>query len=198
MVMTEYHPLLKHGAIPERLLKSERFRGRYELRADPSDKQRVKVFDRKAGLVAVLLLGNAEAYKTITEATDTKRKTLKKRHIQVDGPTHVADDAGVPTRRFAYFETSRQQLMAALGDGAEGKLVPALRGRYVRHRLAMGLVGRHHNDRTGCREDLRHRLESPGTTGPGRRRASVSRQWDAAARCQSHLDSEAAGVQQRR
>ena len=140
MVMTEYHPLLKHGAIPERLLKSERFRGRYELRADPSDKQRVKVFDRKAGLVAVLLLGNAEAYKTITEATDTKRKTLKKRHIQVDGPTHVADDAGVPTRRFAYFETSRQQLMAALGDGAEGKLVPALRGRYVRHRLAMGLA----------------------------------------------------------
>ena len=139
VVMTQYAPLLKRGAIPERLMAEEDFASLYDLRADPANTQRVKVFDKKAGLVAVLLLGNAEAYRTVAEATETKRAGLSKQHVPGEEPTHVADDAGVPTRRFAFFETSRQQLMAALGDGAEGKLKPALRGRYIRHRLAMGL-----------------------------------------------------------
>ncbi len=130
-----YPKLIRHGPIDKRLEAAPAFAAKYELRADAADKKTKSIIDKSTGeSVGVLLVGIADAFANTT-AQPGRRQGMTKKHKLSEDATHVVDSAGVPTRRFAYFETSRQQLMDGLGPSGMG----ALRGRYPRFREAMAL-----------------------------------------------------------
>jgi hypothetical protein len=129
-----YPKLIRHGPIDKRLAAAPAFAAKYELRAE-ADKKTKSIIDKSTGeSVGVLLIGIADAFANAA-AQPGRRQGMTKKHKLSEDATHVVDSAGVPTRRFAYFETSRQQLMDGLGPSGMG----ALRGRYPRFREAMGL-----------------------------------------------------------
>ncbi|MET0864409.1 MAG: hypothetical protein ABWZ98_08735 [Nakamurella sp.] len=136
--MGDYPRALRLGTVANRMLDSGLFK-RFEIRSDPADPTLLHLFDEtKGGSAAQVRLGRAAF--TPAPAQGMAREIVSKHHQPSPEKSYVLDDANVPTRRYAYFETSRQQLMTALGDQATGKLPPALRGRYIRHREAMGLT----------------------------------------------------------
>ena len=129
-----YPKLIRHGPIDKRLEAAPAFAEKYELRA-AADTKTKSIIDKSTGeAVGVLLIGIVDAFAK-TPAQPGRRQGLTKKHKLSEDATHILDNAGVPTRRFAYFETSRQQLMDGLGPSGMG----ALRGRYPRFREAMGL-----------------------------------------------------------
>lgn len=138
-VMVRYPQALSLEDVRTRLLKFSRFSDSYLLKDTPEG---VVEIHRKAGkdtLVGTLALGRA-AYQEQGRA-EGGRALLEKHHKVGKRPAegaYVEDDAGVPTRRMAYLETSRQQLMESLKVKQEGGPEPAMRGRYARHRTAMG------------------------------------------------------------
>lgn len=160
-VMSKYPDLLRRGPADSRIANYSGFKDKYELGrvgSDPATRTIIRKADKQE--VGLLLLGvksfaplDKSAKPTTTgsapaegssgdKATGTEpepevespsRKLFHRTEDESGEATHVADDAGVPTRKYAYFETSRQQLMAGMADGATQK------GRFVRFREAMNL-----------------------------------------------------------
>jgi len=140
--MVDYPKALATPSIVEQLAADSspaatNFRKLYILGKPADGRVPVKTLDDKTH-VADLLLG-LQAFRE-TGVAAGGRKTFEKLKGGVSGGgEYVGDDANVPTRRYAYVETSRQQMMAALGKPTAEDAKPAMRGRYQRHRTAMGL-----------------------------------------------------------
>ncbi len=123
-------------ASPTELKNLPAFKKKFALAEFEGDTADIK--HKKSGEVvaALVLIPRKDQFKLAAKPGAGDRTVLAKTRGNPSlGATHVVDTAGVATRRFAYFETSRQQLMAALETDTS-----AFRGRFARYRRAMNVT----------------------------------------------------------